>query len=235
MYFSENNTNVASAFASAWGNIQTPKHNSKVNVKMKSGGSYDFEYTDLTGIFEAIKAMFKEYGLAIMQNGYTKQIEGKNFACVETTLLHSSGEWVKSDTLMFPAATSMQDFGGQITYMKRYSLSAMIGLSTDKDDDSNGTIGNSYSLENISNPKPNYNNQQQSNNMPKTASEAATLIFTFGKHKDKTLKEVFTKDMQYLQWSIDNNKLPTNFVEGFNLMVDAVAAKKAKEVEQNGN
>lgn len=220
MYFSEKNSNVSNAFVQAWGNISTPKYNAKVSVKMKSGGSYNFEYTDLTGIFEAIKSMFKEYGLAIMQNGYTKQIEGKNYACVETTLLHSSGEWVKSDTLMFLAATSMQDFGGQITYMKRYSLSAMVGLSTDKDDDSNGYSGNDYSYQN-KNDKPMINNapQNNTNDIPKNAEEASKLLFTFGKHNGKELGTVVKDDMQYLQWAAQNNKLPQKFIEGVKLLI----------------
>ncbi len=62
---------------------------------------------------------------------------------VETMLLHESGEWVKSEPLQVSASSNMQDMGGQITYMKRYSLSAMSGLPTEKDDDANGASGNS--------------------------------------------------------------------------------------------
>ncbi|MNC70726.1 ERF superfamily protein [compost metagenome] len=44
---------------------------------------------------------------------------------------------------MVVASTKMQDLGGQITYLKRYSLSAISGLPTEKDDDGNGASGNS--------------------------------------------------------------------------------------------
>ena len=205
MIFSEENKNISKAFSEAWSTIQTPKYNSKVKVSLKSGGSYSFEYTDLTGIFEAVKAVFKEHGLSIMQDSYTENIDGKNYACVETMILHSSGEWVKNRPLKFLASNQMQDFGGQITYMKRYSLSSMLGLSTDKDDDANGASGNGYEYQNKQN-NSNYNNssnyqkgsQQQSKSqqswkasssavkpqsqsqtnvkIPKTAKEAQLLI-----------------------------------------------------------
>ncbi len=112
-------------------------------------------------------------------------------ACVETIFLHESGEYVKSYPLKFPAANSMQDFGGQITYMKRYSLSAMLGLATEKDDDANGARGNDYQYMNQAPPKPPNNSgqpqhqknqpnhtglrtQEQFNEIAKLLSEVAT-------------------------------------------------------------
>src|SRR5690625_3443806 len=61
-------------------------------------------------------------------------------------LFHSSGEWMQSDPLKMPANPSIQDMGGQITYMKRYSLSALLGIATEKDDDANGASGNEYQM-----------------------------------------------------------------------------------------
>ncbi|WP_107841683.1 ERF family protein [Metasolibacillus meyeri] len=144
MVFSDNNTNISAALAKSWAAIQTPKHNKTVQVRTKNGGSYTFEYTDFAGILEAVRAIFVENKLTIMQNSYTQMEHDKIFACVETIILHESGEFAKSYPLKFPAASSMQDFGGQITYMKRYSLAAMLGIATEKDDDANGASGNDY-------------------------------------------------------------------------------------------
>ncbi|KYG90320.1 hypothetical protein A0U40_18655 [[Bacillus] sp. KCTC 13219] len=144
MIFSENNTNISSALAKSWAAIQTPKHNKTVRVTTRTGSSYTFEYTDFAGILEAIRAIFVDNKLTIMQNSYTQMEQDKVFACVETIILHESGEFAKSYPLKFPAANSMQDFGGQITYMKRYSLAAMLGIATEKDDDANGMSGNDY-------------------------------------------------------------------------------------------
>ncbi|WP_200415979.1 ERF family protein [Virgibacillus salexigens] len=147
MIFSETNTKIAPALAKAWGELETPKHNSKVKVQTKNGGSYTFDYTDLAGIFEVANKVYKENEISILQNASTKEINGNLMISVETMLLHSSGEWVKSEPLQMPSSTNMQDMGGQITYMKRYSLSALLGLATEKDDDANGASGNEYQMQ----------------------------------------------------------------------------------------
>lgn len=138
MIFSETNQEIAKALVKAWASIDTPKHNTSVTVKTKKGGSYTFEYTDLTGIFEALKEVYKDHGMMVMQNAYTQD----NLICVETMLLHESGEYVNSKPISAIASQDMQEMGGQVTYMKRYSLSAMSGISTEKDDDANFASGN---------------------------------------------------------------------------------------------
>lgn len=171
MIFSETNAKIAPALVKSWSELETPKHNTSVKVTMKSGGTYKFEYTDLNGILNEARRVFKDNGISIIQNSFTEISDGAKFASIETMLLHTSGEYVKSEKLRFPAAASMQDFGGQLTYMKRYSLSAMLGIATEKDDDANGASGNQYDY----NPK----NQQQSKSAESnliTAEQMSTLV-----------------------------------------------------------
>lgn len=142
MIFSETRAEISKALVAAWGCIETPKHNSNVTVKTNNG-SYDFSYTDLDGIFDAIKQVYKENKIAVLQEPKTFSDDSGLMLSIETMLLHESGEWVKSEPLQVAASTKMQDLGGQITYLKRYSLSALSGLPTEKDDDGNGASGNS--------------------------------------------------------------------------------------------
>jgi hypothetical protein len=142
MIFSEARGEISKALVAAWGCIETPKHNTNVTVKTQNG-SYDFSYTDLDGIFDAIKQVYKENKIAVLQEPTTSVADGSLILSIETMLLHESGEWVKSEPLMVVASSKMQDLGGQITYLKRYSLSAISGLPTEKDDDGNGASGNS--------------------------------------------------------------------------------------------
>lgn len=144
MIFSDSNSKIAPALVKSWGEMESPKHNTTVQVKTKTGGSYTFEYTDLGGILDEAKRVLKENGISVVQSAFTTDRGGHPVVSVETMLLHTSGEWVKSEPLQVPAAQGIQDMGGQITYMKRYSLSAMLGLSTEKDDDANGASGNTY-------------------------------------------------------------------------------------------
>lgn len=146
MIFSETNKEIAAALAKSWAEIENPKHNKTVQVKTKSGGQYTFDYADLGTIFDEAKRVFKENGISVLQNAYTEIVEGNLMIAVETMLLHSSGEWVKSQPLKMPSSMNMQDMGGQITYMKRYSLSAMLGIASESDDDANGASGNTFKL-----------------------------------------------------------------------------------------
>lgn len=232
MIFSQENTNIATALAKSWGELETPKHNATVKVSLKSGGSYSFDYTDLNGIFEAARKVFKENGISVIQNSYTESTERGLLACVETMFLHSSGEWVKSLPLKFPAATGMQDFGGQITYMKRYSLSAMLGIATEKDDDANGASGNTYDY---SSRQQGGSSQQSNHNnipMPTNAQEAGAITLTFGKHQGKTLKQIWREDMSYIQWLANGDKTDAAIREGIGMMQVAAAQQEAQQKMQ---
>lgn len=153
MIFSESKQEISKSLVTAWGAIETPQHNASVTVTTKSGGEYKFTYTDLAGIFEALKTVYKDNGIAVLQEPKTFFEDGKLMLSVETLLLHQSGEWVKSEPLIVVASNNMQDLGGQITYMKRYSLSAISGISTEKDDDANGACGNGVEFDDKITPK----------------------------------------------------------------------------------
>lgn len=232
MIFSPENTNIAAALAVSWSELETPKHNVTVKVNLKNGGCYSFDYTDLNGIFEAARKVFKENGMSIIQNSYTELTERGPLACVETMFLHSSGEWVKSLPLKFPAATGMQDFGGQITYMKRYSLSAMLGIATEKDDDANGASGNTYDYSN--HPQGSSSQQAKGNNMPlpTNAQEAGAIIVTFGKHQGKTLGQIWREDLPYIKWLVSSEKTDEAIREGIGLMQVAAAQQQAQQKMQ---
>lgn len=156
MNSSESIVEISKALTKAWGSMENPKHNKTVKVKLKSGGQYSFEYTDLSGIIEGIKPHFKEHGISVMQHAYTEIVENRLYVFVTTKLMHESGEWMSSKPLIMPANNSVQEMGGQITYLKRYSLSAMLGISTEEDDDANGSSGNQADFE-----------EKQSNDQPK--------------------------------------------------------------------
>ena len=181
MIFSESNAKIAPALVKSWGEIENPKHNSTVKVETKAGKTYKFDYTDLNGIFDEAKRVFKENGISVIQNAYTVIAESKKMVSVETMLLHSSGEYAKSLPLQFETNANIQDMGGQITYMKRYSLSAMLGISTEKDDDANGSMGNEVKFDN----KPKVGTAKQ-------VAELKTKCLKFAKLRDQPLEAVYS-------------------------------------------
>lgn len=230
MLFSEKNTEISTALAKAWSQIETPKHNVTVKVNTKAGGSYSFDYTDLNGIFDAVREVYKEHGIAIIQNSYTEVTQGGLLACVETMFLHSSGEWVKSLPLKFPAATGMQDFGGQITYMKRYSISAMLGIATEKDDDANGASGNTYDYSRSNGG----GGQRQSIPKPKDVKEAGAIVLSFGKHSGKALGQLWREDLSYIKWLAENEKTDPAIKDAIGMMQVAAAQQAAQQKMEQG-
>lgn len=59
-------------------------------------------------------------------------------AGLTTILMHESGEWIKSTGDLSADKQTPQAQGSAITYMRRYALSAALGLATEDDDDGNG-------------------------------------------------------------------------------------------------
>ena len=112
----------------------------EVPVIHKGTEGFNYSYADLPTIFEVINPLLKKHGL-----GFTQSVDNQEGApVIKTVVFHiESGETVESNTLI-PQNVSlnkMNDFqvlGSAITYIRRYALSAMLGLVTDKDTDASG-------------------------------------------------------------------------------------------------
>jgi len=89
-------------------------------------------YADLSSVWAVCRQPLSDNGFAIVQTIDFQ--EGVEPLIVETTLLHSSGEWVSSRLAMHPGKDDPQSYGSAITYARRYSLAAMIGVSPEDDD-----------------------------------------------------------------------------------------------------
>jgi hypothetical protein len=120
---SENINELAAALAKAQGSMKAAAFN-KTNTHFKN------KYADLTAIIDAVRKPLNENGLAFTQS--PEMHDG--IFCLVTRLLHSSGQWTSGEYPL-PANGTPQQFGSALTYAKRYSLAAMVGISADDDDD----------------------------------------------------------------------------------------------------
>ena len=121
---SEHIGKLADALAKAQGTMDEAKEDSK-NPFFKSN------YADLTSIWRAVKSSLTTNGLAISQ--VTGFMEGQLF--LVTTLLHSSGEWMKGYYPLYLAKQDPQAVGSAITYARRYALAAIVGVCKEGEDD----------------------------------------------------------------------------------------------------
>ena len=94
---------------------------------------YKSKYATLDTIWETIRKPLSENGLAVTQTMGIQ--DGKSI--LETTLYHTSGEWISGIQLVNPVKDDPQALGSAISYARRYSLSAILGIVSDEDDDGN--------------------------------------------------------------------------------------------------
>ena len=108
----------------------------EVPVIHKETKGYGYSYADLPTIFNIINPL-----LAKHQLGFTQPIMGD---CVKTIVFHvETGESIESLTdipkgVQLKGMNDFQVLGSAITYIRRYALSSILGLVTDKDTDAAG-------------------------------------------------------------------------------------------------
>jgi hypothetical protein len=128
---SESIAALAEALAKAQGAM-------KGAVKDSANPFFKSKYADLASVVEAIRVAFSSNGLSYIQ---TVQPSDKDEVRVETTLLHSSGEWIACGFLSLPVSKAdAQGYGSALTYARRYSLSAAAGVAAELDDDGNAAV-----------------------------------------------------------------------------------------------
>lgn len=129
---SENIGNLATALSKAQGELK-PASKDATNPFLKN------KFADLGSVIEAVRATLAKYELSFVQIPVTSG----DTVGVETILMHSSGEWL-GDAVYLPlddekGISRSQVAGKVITYLRRYALSAVLGVYADEDTDGNGT------------------------------------------------------------------------------------------------
>ena len=121
---SNNIDKLAGSLAKAQGEMKGAKA-SNVNPFFKSN------YADLHTVIESSLPYLNKYGLSIVQGHYRDEI-GTFY--ITTTLLHESGQWIKSKLQMPVEKANAQGIGAATTYARRFSLCAMVGIAQTDDD-----------------------------------------------------------------------------------------------------
>lgn len=136
---SESIGKLAAALAKAQAAMTPVTKNRQVRVtSRRTGGTYEFAYATLDHIIESVREPLTSNGLWFSQLlGF-----GPEGYVIHTTLLHDSGEWLASNTVFTQPEADFQSLGSAITYMRRYTLSSMLGIASEEDDDANTADGN---------------------------------------------------------------------------------------------
>ena len=141
MRTSEEIDKIAVALVKFQGEVESPKKSIE-NDAFKKGGKA-LKYADLDAIIKTVTPALAKNGLS--QHQFTDtDIENKAVK-ITTMILHESGQYFFGDTLVLPAESfgkfNAQTVGSAITYGRRYSLSAILGIASENDDDANSISG----------------------------------------------------------------------------------------------
>lgn len=182
---------LATALSKAQGEMQAA-------IKDKVNPFYKNAYADLGSVWDAARPVLSKYGLCVIQT--TELSPDRNQVMMVTTLAHTSGQWMKSYLPLNPAKNDSQGMGAAITYLRRYSLSAMVGVVCDDDDDGETAVGRGKQQQK-QNPPP--DNNQSSPQPNKSENEErigtteiinlANLIQNLDEESNKNFQEWISK------------------------------------------
>jgi hypothetical protein len=96
--------------------------------KDKVNPHYKSKYSTLDAVLGAVEPALAKHGLVL-----THQADGEKFT---TTLYHESGQFL-STSLPLPSFADPQKMGSWISYARRYSITGLLSVCSDEDDDGN--------------------------------------------------------------------------------------------------
>jgi hypothetical protein len=102
----------------------------------KDGNNPHFKskYATLGAITEATRPHLAKHGLGFMQ--WMSNREG--YQLIVTRIMHTSGQWMEDEGyILNPTKNDPQGMGSAVTYARRYTLGASLGIITEDDDDGN--------------------------------------------------------------------------------------------------
>lgn len=151
----------------------------KSTIAKKTEG-YGYKYTELADI----NKYCEENGVRYYQEVETSEINQKDYII---TYLDRNGQITKHrgcqivEAVLQGIKNPVQEYGSSLTYCRRYSLLMALGLATEDDDGASLTV-----------------------TKEPTQEDAKNWTFGFGKYKGSQMQDIIEKDLQYIQWYINN-------------------------------
>lgn len=87
-------------------------------------------YADLAAVLEAAKPALEPNGLAVIQ--FPSSNESGHY--LDYLLMHESGQFIGDRFYFTPKSDGLQDVGAAITYGRRYTISALLGIASEDPD-----------------------------------------------------------------------------------------------------
>lgn len=106
-----------------------PKTRTGVN-----GEGEEYLYSDLSDIMPIVGPVLADSALAVLTEVATVPAG----VSVTALLMHESGQWIQTEPLVLFCNAHPHSIGSAATYGRRYTVSALLGLAPEEDDDAAG-------------------------------------------------------------------------------------------------
>lgn len=221
-------TNLAKALSGFQAEVKNPA-NTATNPHFKS------KYAPLSDILNDVRPILSKHGLSVIQSPGG---DGEKVS-ITTLLMHISGEWIEADPLVLKAdKPTAQGAGSGITYARRYSLSSVLGISSEDDDDGNqaGKQQNNQGEGKPCGAKQGIGQQDhhtQPQEPPKEQQDQPKpemMVMGFGKNNGKTLGAILKEDKSYIEWLAKEARDPALKAAAKRLLEDTVQPELIQEL-----
>lgn len=122
---------IALALSKAQAEFKPILKNKEVSMMLKNGGSRKYSYAELDSILDTVRPSLAKYQICFHQS--EQYLDGKHF--LFTQLSHESGQWFGSYKALNPRDNDDQSYGSSMSYQRRYSAIAILGIHPEDDDD----------------------------------------------------------------------------------------------------
>jgi hypothetical protein len=100
--------------------------------------AFKSKYVTLDSILDTLRPILTSNGLMLTQGSTPPW--GVESITVESRIIHTSGEWIATTVTIPVTKPDAHGLGSALTYGRRYSVSALLAISADEDDDANGAV-----------------------------------------------------------------------------------------------
>jgi hypothetical protein len=122
---------LLAALAAAQGEFP-PVAKTRTAKVASSKGAYSYDYADLSDVLAAVTPALARHGLAVTHR--TEPADG--YLLLHCELWHASGGVLRSTLpLDPPGGGRWQDWGSAMSYSRRYTLCALLGIQAEAEDD----------------------------------------------------------------------------------------------------
>jgi len=114
-------------------------------LKDSTNPFFKSNYADLGNVLAACREPLSKNELAVIQTTEPSDTG----VTVITTLIHSSGQWIRGRLHMRPTKPDPQGVGSVLTYCRRYSYAAIVGVAQVDDDANHASVAAQHAKTNV--------------------------------------------------------------------------------------